>query len=203
VRRRAGVGVRCGFHVSIGCCWLWASCLDGEGEAVVVEAAARSCHTAVVVVVPMQVSLDSSDGPLFHVPKAYLVVSILLGRWSRLTVVLVVRGLRALVPVLLWRTGVRQHPSRIPRHSLLTEHRSFAVEAGIPVAVGPHSRSGAAEGRRSQRRRGIVVRDSTTCRVTMCDWGRGFVQRRRVQAEKPNSREGTDGGSNARLRGRA
>jgi hypothetical protein len=54
------VGVRCGFHVSIGCCWLWASCLDGE---VVAEAVAHSYRiaaaaaAAVVVVVPVQISL--------------------------------------------------------------------------------------------------------------------------------------------------
>lgn len=58
-RRRVVVGVRCGFHVSIGCCWLWASCLDGE---VVAEAVAHSYRiaaaaAAVVVVVPVQISL--------------------------------------------------------------------------------------------------------------------------------------------------
>lgn len=166
VRPRAVVGARCGFHVSIDCCWLWASCPDGE---VVAEAVGRSCHTAVVVVVPVQISLDSSHGLLVSMPYAHLVVSILLRRRRRLTIVVVVGWLWALVSILLWRTGIRQHPWSITRHSLLTEHRSSAVEAGILVEAGHHSHSEAVEGRRSHRRRGIAGRDSRTCRVTVCD----------------------------------
>jgi hypothetical protein len=64
---------------------------------------------------------------------------------------------------------MRQHQSSITRHSLLTEHRSFAVEVGILAEAGHHSHFGAAEERRSHRLRGIAARDSRTCLATMCD----------------------------------
>jgi hypothetical protein len=82
----------------------------------------------------------------------------LLRRGSGLSVV-VVRRLWALVSVLLWWSDVRQRPSNLASPSLLTGHRSFAVEADILAAVGHRSRSGAGA-RRSHR--DIVVRGSKT-----------------------------------------
>jgi len=106
VRRMVGVGERCGFRVSIGCCQLWASCLDEEAVVVVAEVAAHSCRTAVVVVAgPKHVSHQFRERLLFSMPCAYLIVSILLRRRRRLAVVVVEGWLRALVSVLLWRSG--------------------------------------------------------------------------------------------------
>jgi hypothetical protein len=100
--------------------------------------------------------------------NAYLVVSILLRRRRRLTVV-IVGWLWVLVPVLLWRTDTRQRRSSFASHCLLTEHRSFAVEEGTLEEADRRSCSEAAAARRSHLHRGIAGRDSTTCRVTMCD----------------------------------
>lgn len=187
VRRMVGVGERCGFRVSIGCCQLWASCLGEEAVVVVAEAAVHSCRIAVVVAGPKHVSYQFRERLPLSMPCAYLIVSILLRRRRRLAVVVVEGWLRALVSVLLWRSGIRQHRSSFARHCLLTERRIVAVEEGILGEVERHSCSEAAA-RRSHRHRGIAGQDSRTCRVAMCDCCRGFLKCPRVLAEMPDSR---------------
>jgi len=71
----------------------------------VAEVAAHSCRTAVVVAGPKHVSQQFREWLLLSMPCAYLIVSILLRRRRRLAVVVVEGWLRALVSVLLWRSG--------------------------------------------------------------------------------------------------
>ena len=72
---------------------------------VVAEAAVHSCRIAVVVAGPKHVSYQFRERLPLSMPCAYLIVSILL-RWRRRLAVVVVEGwLRALVSVLLWRSG--------------------------------------------------------------------------------------------------